>query len=323
MEHNVMISQANALTESRYDFNRTEKNALYKIIEKVRHDYIEHPNTKTIEGFDNLKVSLPASVLGDITDIRHKDDAHKALVALRKRDVEIRYEDGSWVNTGFVNYCKYDAKSDTYEVEVSSEIMPHLVELARQYTTYSLTVAMALKSIYSQRFYELCCQYKNYLEKGGIAGFHKTQDQLRQMLCLENKYEQNQDFNRKVVLRAQEEIKAMYDAGSCDLFFEVQIKGRGRAQSYDFHVMTRQLQEQQRLVIEEARKQWLYIRKRLQASYPRDPKFVERVSHAIELEAASLIRPVFDKIQKLESEYKGTDLARIIRYVLKADFGLF
>ena len=32
------ISQSNAITNARYDLSKLEKNALYKIIEKIRHE---------------------------------------------------------------------------------------------------------------------------------------------------------------------------------------------------------------------------------------------------------------------------------------------
>ena len=152
-QKNTTLSQANALTESRYDFSKMEKNCIYKIIEKVRHDYIEKPNTETVEGFQNLHVTFPASILGDIADKDHRKDAHDALVGLRKKDVEIIRPDGGWFNTGFINWCEYEPASATYTVEVSFKIMPYLVELAERYTSYSITVAMALRSVYSQRFY--------------------------------------------------------------------------------------------------------------------------------------------------------------------------
>lgn len=47
--------------------------------------------------------------------------------------------------------------------------------------------------------------------KRGLAGFHKTQQQLRTMFCLENKYQTNKDFNKNVIQRAQAELKASYD----------------------------------------------------------------------------------------------------------------
>ena len=176
----IALCQDNVLTESRYNFNRIEKNCLYKIIEQVRNEYVEGAATVN-GGFQNMFVTIQQEVLEQITDKTHKKDAHDALIRLRKRDIEIWKEDGSWFNCGFVNWCEYDANTKSYKVEVSYRIMPYLVELARQYTTYSLTVAITLKSVYSQRFYELCCQYRNRIENDGLAGFHKTQQQLRTM----------------------------------------------------------------------------------------------------------------------------------------------
>lgn len=315
----VTLCQANVLTESRYDFNRIEKNCLYKIIEKVRHDYIEHPNTQTIEGFNNLHVYLPPQVLGEITDNKHKKDAHDALVSLRKRDVEIHYPDGSWLNTGFVNWVKWDETGQVYKVEVSSEIMPYLVELARNYTAYSITIAMSLKSVYSQRFYELCCQYRNNIEKDGYGGFHKTQEQLREMLCLEDKYPLNADFNRRVIYQAQEEIEKLYKAEQCDLYFTVNIKGRGKNVFYDFKIITREISERQKAYLADARAKSLSIQRDLLAIFKKDEKFVQRAMREIDWKP-NLIDPLFERLDKLKREYSGSDLAKLLRYILKEDF---
>lgn len=320
-QKNTTLSQANALTESRYDFSKMEKNCIYKIIEKVRHDYVEKPTTETAEGFQNLHVTFPASILGDIADKDHRKDAHNALVGLRKRDVEINRPDGGWFNTGFINWCEFDAVRATYTVEVSFKIMPYLVELAEQYTSYSITVAMALKSVYSQRFYELCCQYRNNIEKDGYAGFHKTQEQLRQMFCLEDKYSQNQDFNRKVIQKAQSELKAAYDTKDCDLWFDYIIKGRGKNQAYDFKIYTREQSEKQKIAFDDTRKKWAYIHGRMTATFKRDKKFVERTMKGLDFNP-NLIEPLFNKIQKLEQQYRGQDFAKLLRWVLAEDFGL-
>lgn len=318
---NTTILQSNVLTESRYNFSRIEKNCLYKIIEKVRQEYIENPNTKSVEEFQDMVVHLPPSVLEDIADKAHRKQAHDALVGFRKRDVEITWEDGSWLNTGFINWCKYSAGSDMYQVSVSGAIMPYLVELARQYTAYSLTIAIALKSVYSQRFYELCCQYRNNVEKDGFPGFHKTQDQLRDMFFLEDKYKDNQDFNRNVIKRAEEELKAMYDKGQCDLYFAVNIKGRGKSMCYDFKIHTREQSEAQKQAFEDVRVKWLYIQQELLAVYKRDTKFVQRTMKALDFNP-NLVDPVFAKIKKARESLSGADLAKLLRFILKEDFDL-
>lgn len=314
----VTLCHANVLTESRYDFNRIEKNCLYKIIEQVRRDYVEG-TAKENGGFQNMHVTMQPNVLEDIADKAHRRQAEEALIKLRKRDIEIRGEDDLWFNSGFINWCEYDPKTKVYRVEVSYRIMPYLVELAKCYTAYSLTIAITLKSVYSQRFYELCCQYRNRIEKDGLAGFHKTQQQLREMFCLEDKYQTNKDFNRNVIHKAQEELKFTYDKGQCDLYFDVYIKGRGTEMCYDFKIYTREQSDRQKEVFEDVRKKWLYIQNRMTAIYKRDPKFVQGVMKNLDFKP-NLIDPVLEKLQKLEREYKGNDLAKLLRWVLKEDF---
>ena len=55
--------------------------------------------------------------------------------------------------------------------------------------------------------------------------------------------------------------------------------------------------------------------------FKKDPKFVQRTCKALDFNT-ELINPVFDKLQRLEDEYKGSELAKILRYVLRTDFNL-
>jgi hypothetical protein len=47
------------------------------------------------------------------------------------------------VEVGFINWSK--KKKGVAEVQISNVLMPFLVELSSQFTTYSLSVAMSLK----------------------------------------------------------------------------------------------------------------------------------------------------------------------------------
>ena len=103
-------------------------------------------------------------------------------------------------------------------MQVSKEVLPYYVELAQNFTSYSMTVAIALKSTFSQRFYELCCQYRN-------AGFFfYTVEKLREMFMLENKYKRGCDFKRRVLDDPQKELRELYNTGLCDLYFEFEPK---------------------------------------------------------------------------------------------------
>lgn len=310
-EKDITLSQSNALTQSRYDFSRIEKNVVYHIIQKVRQDYVE--GTMQRDLFENMYVYINVADLVRVTDKDHTKEARAALRSLRHKDIEIEDEKGNWLNVGFINYAKFDAKANRYEVEVSKEIMPHLVELAQCFTSYSLTVAISLKSKYSQRIYELCCQYR---ERGV---FFLDQERLRKVMKLENKYPQNQDFKRFVLDVAYKELKDAYDTEQSDLWFEVMTKGRGKDVRYYFKIHTKE--EGQRPINIDERGKALYIFQRCKEIYPRDPKFPDRILKNLDF-SPDKIKPIYEKLERLEGKYKGADLAKMLRFILDDDFGI-
>ena len=59
-----------------------------------------------------------------------------------------------WIDTFF-----YNTKTGLYDVRVSPEIMPYLIDISRNFTTFDLGTAMLLRSKYTQKMYELCNQF--------------------------------------------------------------------------------------------------------------------------------------------------------------------
>lgn len=307
----IMLRQANPMTESRYDFSRIEKNAYYCVVRQVRKDYIEDGKKE----FDNMVIEIPESVLDEIAVNDHRAHAREALKNLRKKDINIDKEDGSWFNCGFINWSEYDDKNGIYRLEVTSRIMPYLAELADQYTEYSLTVAISLKSKWTQRFYELCCQYK---AKGN---FFKTIEQLRHMFCLENAYKQNQDFKRKVIDVAENELKNAFGSGQCDLWFESMKEGRGKDTRYTFRIHTRDEQEKPaedgKLFIQKTKA----VYRIMLANFKNDPKFSKKVFDWVCFHIEH-VEDMLSKLDRIEKKYPKPDRAPIIRFMLEQDFDL-
>lgn len=312
------IAQANEITESRYDFNRLEKNALYCIIRQVRKEYVEEPSEQ--KTYSNMRMDIPENILAEIADEAHRKDAKEALVSLRHRDITINYPDGGWLNVGFVNYAKFNPKRKVFEVEVSSEIMPYLVNLASRYTVYSLTVAITLKSKWSQRFYELCCQYKNHLESG-IPSFHKSIDQLRKMFALEDKYPKLPDLKSRVLDKAQKELKESYEAGISDLWFEYAQTGRGEDAAFKFIIHTKEATEAQKKEFKELRDMAYAIYKTLLSIFPKDPDYCQKCWHHLDF-FPEKIEPLYGKLARINKNYKGADRAKVTRFMLDEDFDM-
>ena len=53
--------------------------------------------------------------------------------------------------------------------------------------------------------------------------------------------------------------------------------------------------------------------------FRKDPKFSERISQALNF-SPEKIRPVFDRLTRLEKDEKASQLPALWRYILKEDF---
>lgn len=307
----VILAQSNALTNARYEFTLYQKRFLFYIIKEVRRLYIEtEEGNRTL--FDNLYLTLTPEQL---RECGNPALVFKEAVELREKTIYINRK-GEEVAVGWINYVKRDKKSGVYEVEVSKEIMPELVELAERFTTYSLTVALSLKSVYSQRLYELCSQYKNY--QGGF--FFRTLENLHSTLETPVSYQNFGLFKTKVLDVAQREIKALYDTNESDLYFDFREKDKKgkKVLSIAFNITTREREEAKEYNPDDA---VFFIRTNLAPKFKKDKKYVERIVKFVQLNpsfAFSLVSKLSEKMQ----EYKPSEQPAIIRYVLAEDFGI-
>lgn len=314
MEKQITIAQDNLLTQSRQQFNVIEKRCLYQVIREVRRLYIDS-NTGQKDLFDNMYLSMPADVLRKLGD--ETKDVYQALRTLSRKDIELETED-SWVITHWILQAKHDKKKDIYHVDVSRDILPYLVALAANFTAYDLTVAISLKSTYSQRFYEFCSQYRNRANKT----FFFTVEKLREMLMLEDKYENGSDFKKRILDVAQKELKDQYDKGQCDLWFEYSVKDtdKRRILSYFFFVHTKE-SEHEKLDYQNINECIKKIGSILESFFPRDKKFVRRVLQEVQLHP-NIAQELAEKLDKKVLDYNRKDIPPIIRWVLKNDYGI-
>lgn len=183
-----------------------------------------------------------------------------------------------------------------------------------------MTVAIALKSTFSQRFYELCSQYRN-------AGFFfYTVEKLREMFMLEKKYKRGCDFKRRVLDDPQKELRELYNAGQCDLYFEFEPKSyKGKeVTEYKFYVYTRQTEQQKLLEYESAKQAIIYITTTISRFSKSDKGYVKRVVNAVQLHPEIAVQ-VAQKIQKKFEQYidkPAKQIGAIIRVCLMEDFGI-
>jgi plasmid replication initiation protein len=319
----VMLAQANALTQSRYDFTVVEKRAVYFIIKEIRRQFIDNTEgQKTL--FNNLVVRINTDNLTK-AEMELKE-VYAAMVRLRKKSVWIE-DDNRVLEVGFINYFEHKKREPYLEVEVSHKILPYLVELAAQFTTYSLTVAISLKAKYSQRFYEYCSQFEHSdadPNNKNSGYFYTSVKELRKKLMIENMYPRYALFKNKVLDVAQKELRTLYDADQCNLYFEYKEEKIGRTvDKIHFFIFGRDSKKEvvgaknltdQVYYIRLWLETWLSAKKR-----PKNKEWVDKVISHITINAG-LTPKLYKRLLKLKTDEPHKNHAAIARHIIEEDF---
>lgn len=309
-EKEITLAQANALTQARYNFTVVEKRAVYLIIKEVREQFSERPNGQR-DLFNDLVIRMRTRDLqGSDTELR---DVYAALKSLRRKSIWIE-DKQSVLEVGYINYFEHKKKEPYLEVQVSHKILPYLVELAEQFTTYSLTVAISLKTKYSQRFYEYCSQFKN------IGFFYVSIDDLREKMLLGDSYPRYALLKSKVINPAYKELKRLYEAGQCDLCFNYSEDKEGRTvKGLKISIVSRDKQESLKVddylyYIKTWLSSWL-----LTAQKPKNKAWVDGVIKHLQ-KNPDLIPKLFARLKKLQDDEPSRNLAPLARYIIEEDF---
>jgi hypothetical protein len=305
----ITIAQDNRLTTSRYELSLIEKRIFYYIIKEVRSKY----NTGQRDLFDDLILNIKVSDLcKEVNQEDNKKETRKSLEKFRSRNFTYTNEvDDDWLTCGFINYAHI--KKGIAEIQVSHKLMPFLVELSSQYTTYSLHVAMSLKSKWSQRMYELCQKWQ------GTDGFRMSVDDLRKSFILEEKYNRYALLNERVLQVAKRELKELYDLGQCDVYFEFTEERVGRS----VEMLRFKLFRKNAMNIKTTNDLLLELIPVFQTIYetstkPKNDSFVKDVILQLQ-KYPNLIDPLNKRIKEILAEGMKNDTARYIRFILNED----
>jgi len=319
----IILAQANALTQARYDFTVVEKRAVYFIIQEVRKQFIDRTDGQK-NLFDNLVVRINTE---NLTKAEMRlSEVYAGLSMLRKKSICLE-DDTLILEVGFINYYKHTKREPHLEVEVSHVILPYLVELASHFTTYSLTVAITLTSKYSQRFYEYCSQFEHSdtdPTNKNSGYFFTTVQELRRKLMIETMYTKYALLKTKVLDVAKKELKTLYDKEQCNLYFEYKEEKIGRkVDKLHFFIFSRDSKKavvdthkllDQVFYIRTWLESWLSAKKR-----PKNKEWIDKVISHINLHA-ELIPKLYKRLEKLKKDEPTKNHAAIARHIIEEDF---
>ncbi len=204
IKKNKQVFQSYVLTAAKYDFTAYEKRIMFRLIEMAQ---------KEIDGIklkDNLRkitpVYLGVEVVMPVSDILkdEKDENYNIAKNAFKRlaDKHIEYEDDEiWQYTPIITDPKITKRNGLVRFYVVHDIWKCILNFTKGFKKYELVTAMKFKSVYAMRFYELMSGQNTplYVPLEGPDG-------LRERFCLQGKYERVNDFRRKVLDAAKQEL---------------------------------------------------------------------------------------------------------------------
>jgi len=140
--------------------------------------------------------------------------------SLLRKKVIIQNERENKIEINWLSNIRYLKNKGILEIDFNDKLKPYLLNLDTNTTEYFFSEVSSLKSIYSIRIYELLKQYKDL--KSRTIELEK----LKNMLGATNKsYKQYNNFKRKVLKKAKEDIK---ENENTTLYFEFEEIKEGR-----------------------------------------------------------------------------------------------
>lgn len=212
--NNKIIRKANELVESRYRFDIWETRVLAKMITLI---------DKSDADFQNYRIYLK-DIQKEFGLEKNKDAYTRLKEGARRlmsRIVKISFnsEEGEKVleTPVIVGLETMVERKSFIDVTFHPNMRPFLLQLKSKFLMYDIKNILRIPSVYSIRIYELLKQY----EKIGQRSFRVTE--LKEILAIENQYKLYGHFKKRIILKAQEDLKSHTDI---KFTFEEYKKGR-------------------------------------------------------------------------------------------------
>lgn len=209
MTTNKEIIQSYLFTITRNNFTVYEKRIMYKIVESLQYQ-LQGQTIKTFKKIENSDYKEITIIIKDML-LSEKDKNHtqlkQALKSLSNRtyDKETNNINNSndknntknWELIRLIDRPKI-IKGEIMQFEIHEDVFNLIFEFAKGYRQFELKTVLSLKSTYSMRLYELISKQTKPITR--------SIEDLKYMFELENKYKKNNDFIKRIIEPAKQEL---------------------------------------------------------------------------------------------------------------------
>lgn len=198
MNQNFIVTKSNYfIGNSSYDLSTEEQRIILTLASMVQ------PEDEGFKPYD-IKISEFLNLLG-LKDRSKYSQLPVITKELMKKVFEIK-EEKSTIQVAWLSSAEYNHETGVISLEFSPRLKPYLLQLKNYFTQYKLSNILQMKSKYSPRLYEIL-----KMNEFNKKGFEISVDELRRLFKAENLYKNYNDFKKKVILKAQEELNLYTD----------------------------------------------------------------------------------------------------------------
>lgn len=161
IKHN-RVRWSNFLINAAIDCSALEKRALYLISAWVKENFVVK-NLGVPDNWKDLYMQMTDDDLGYIGGKKNIPRTYEALKMLSKKIIHVSYLNGKgepingyihWIDAFF-----YNSATKLYDVRLSPEILPYMINVKDHFTTLDIGEAMTFGSVRTQKMYEFISMY--------------------------------------------------------------------------------------------------------------------------------------------------------------------
>ncbi len=236
VENYSLIRQPYRITMSMWNYSVWQKRILTKIISRLQRDItllehgVEFGQLELFKSSDDDTVRLKFLLTDFIKDGNNYAQFKKALNQLRSINVEIarivlpavksrkaKKPEEELILTGLIERAVIKKYARDLTITLHKVTAMELMKVANGLTVFAEDVMYKTNNKYTQKIYEMICQWKD------IGVYVLTISKFKELLVLGNCYPEPKELIRRIIRPAEKELKLIGD-----VFFDLSLTKNGR-----------------------------------------------------------------------------------------------
>jgi len=194
-----LIRQANTMSFSRHNLNLIQKRIVYLVVSKIK------PDDKDFREYTfTVQEVLKFIKLGT----ENHSVLHKTTEDILKKVCTLVTPEGELLQFNYFSLVKYNPTNTEVTFHFDPVLKPYYLELKNNYTQFQLEIVIGLKSIYSQKLYEIA---KSIANKGDPSIRYSISEWRYLLFIDDNEYKLYAHLKANVFQIAQRELDEKTD----------------------------------------------------------------------------------------------------------------